>query len=281
VYAAAPLSTSENDLVLGIKFTPVPESRSTDASPAASPARIVEAGADEQDEPRISWPLLLLGSYASALTLAIAWLLWTGRTVRGLPSSEPEPTAKITLTKNSRQGPGRLSDRIPPLPARNLVGLGNTLKVGDLEITPRSIVRRGLELVRLEGATGDRREGSPSLVLEMSLINRSGAQGLAPLEPAFVRDSNIAVDQAFIENPGGRRISMFRLATESEWSIEGQVFPTLGPGEGTDTILVSEPVQVHELSGALIWHVKLRTSVFQTDVVGVRFTPQDVVDNGP
>jgi hypothetical protein len=74
---------------------------------------------------------------------------------------------------------------------------------------------------------------------------------------------------------------MFRLAVESEWSIDGQSFPSLKPGETAETIVVSEPVRVSELSGPLIWHVKLRTSDFQSDVVGIRFTADNVIDHEP
>jgi len=54
-------------------------------------------------------------------------------------------------------------------------------------------------------------------------------------------------------------------------------FP-LKPGAKTDTIVVSEPVPLADLAGPVIWHVKLRTGTYQTDVVGVRFTAEDVRD---
>jgi hypothetical protein len=280
-YSASSLSGSESEIALGIKFTPTPESPSPDESRSHSPAEAVVDGAAEVEEPRISWPLLLLASYASALTLAVAWMLWSGRTTRRSDPSESELLASSLPGAPGRGSPAVSNESLPPLPEPNLVRLGETVYLGDLGITPRSIVRRELQLVHLEGATGEYREAPPSLVLTLSLSNRSGKRAFAPLDPAFVRDSTLAVDQPFIENRGRRRILMFRLAIESEWSIEGQSFPTLKPGETTETILVSEPVQVRELSAPLVWHVKLRTSVFQTDVVGVRFAPEDVADDAP
>ena len=70
---------------------------------------------------------------------------------------------------------------------------------------------------------------------------------------------------------------MFRLAIESEWSIEGQVFPSLKPGETAETILVSEPVAMADLHGTMTWHVKLRTGPYRTDVLGVQFSVEDVI----
>lgn len=145
-------------------------------------------------------------------------------------------------------------------------------------MTPRSIVRRPVDLLRLQGTTDGERESGPTLVMTLELTNRSPASTFAPLDPAFARDPVPAFDQAFIELPGGRQIAMFRLAIESEWSIDGQAFPSLKPGETAETILVSEPVAMADLQGTMTWHVKLRTAPYRTDVLGVQFTAQDVVD---
>src|SRR5271166_2753260 len=114
--------------------------------------------------------------------------------------------------------------------------------------------------------------------MTLELANRSTSSTFAPLDPAIVRDTVSAVDQSFIEVPGGRRIAMFRLAIESEWSIQDQVFPVLQPGETGETVLVSEPVAMADLKGTMTWHVKLRTAPYRTDVLGVRFTAQQVID---
>ena len=152
------------------------------------------------------------------------------------------------------------------------------MSLGELKVTPRSIARRPVELLRLQGTAEGERETSPTLVMTLELANHSSASNFAPLDPAIVRDSLPAVDQSFIELPGGRQIAMYPLAGESEWSIQDQVFPPLQPGETVETILVSEPVEMADLKGSMIWHVKLRTTPFRTDVVGVRFTADQVVN---
>ena len=71
---------------------------------------------------------------------------------------------------------------------------------------------------------------------------------------------------------------MFQLANDSEWSIQDQDFPTLEPGDLAETILVSEPVAMADLVGTMTWHVKLRTAPYRTDVLGVRFTADQVTN---
>jgi hypothetical protein len=227
------------------------------------------------DGHRISWSRLLVTSYASAVTLALIWILWTGRALP--PASSPaEPSGEAGLLEPRKGGPVRPEKAAPSLPGRNMAALGTAIRVGDLEVTPRSVTRRPVSLVRLNGARRGTRRVPGVLVLKLEFTNRSLDQPLSPLDPVFVRDSSQADDQSFIETADGRRISMLRLATESEWSIWEQLFPKLEPGESADTIVVSEPIQPKDLSGTLTWHVKLRTGTYQTDVLGVRFRAADV-----
>jgi hypothetical protein len=269
------LSSSENEL--DIAFSPSPGTQPSSHQPAASspgPAGKMQ----NEAAPRISWPLLLVSSYASALTLALGFILWTGRGLSRLDfstSSEPVPGSTGASPGGGASGTG---EDLLPLPAPNVTNLGGPVRLGEIEVTPRSIARRPVELLRLQGTAEGERESSPSLVLTLELANRSTGSTFAPLDPAIVRDTVPAVDQSFIEVPGGRRIAMFRLAIESEWSIQDQLFPALQPGETVETILVSEPVAMTDLKGTITWHLKLRTAPYRTDVLGVRFTAQDVID---
>lgn len=194
-----------------------------------------------------------------------------------LDFSTPSEPVFGTNTASPSRGASGTGDLLP-LPAPNVTDLGRPLRLGDLEVTPRSIARRPVELIRLQGTAEGDRESSPTLVLTLELTNRSTTSTFAPLDPAIVRDTVPAVDQSFIDVPGGRRIAMFRLAIESEWSIQDQDFRALKPGETVETILVSEPAAMAELKGAVTWHVKLRTAPFRTDVVGVRFIAEQVAN---
>ncbi len=277
---AAPQSSSESVLALGIKFTPSPDPEAEARSPALSTreAKLNLQAAPGDQPPRTNWPLLLVSSYASALTLGFLWFFWTGRS---LPTQRPaEPvTAEAAFDPTSRAAVASPAGGAPqPLPVRNLVDLGKTLRLGDLELTPLSIVHRAVYLYRLEGATGEERESQDSLVLTLRLTNRSETRTFAPLDRSFIRDSGAAEDHTYVESSDGRRIPMYQLAAESEWSIQDQEFPVLKPGQTAETIIVSEPVPSTRLSGRLTWRVKLRTRTFQTNVAGVRFSISDVAE---
>ncbi len=270
------LSSSENEL--DIAFSPAPGTQPSSHQPAASSPEPAGEIQNEAAAARISWPLLLVSSYASALTLALGFILWTGQGLSRLdfsPSSEPDPGSNGA---SQSRGASLAGEVVLPLPAPNVTDLRRPARLGELEVTPRSIARRSVRLLRLQGTAKGRRVSSPTLVMTLVLANRSTSSTFAPLDPAIVRDPVPAVDQSFIEVPGGRRIAMFRLAMESEWSIRNQDFPALEPGELADTILVSEPVAMSDLTGTMIWHVKLRTAPYRTDVLGVRFMAEQVAN---
>ena len=77
-------------------FSPSPDTQPSSHQPSASSPGPAGAMRNQAVAPRISWPLLLVSSYASALTLALGFILWTGW---GLsrpdfsPSSGPIPGA--------------------------------------------------------------------------------------------------------------------------------------------------------------------------------------------
>jgi hypothetical protein len=277
---AAPPSSSGSVLALGIKFTPSPDPEAETRSPALS-TQAAEPNlrvAPDDQPPRTNWPLLLVSSYASALTLGFLWFFWTGRSLPPQRPAEPvtaeavfDPTSRTSVTSPAGGEP-------QPLPIHDLVDLGKTLRLGDLELRPLSIMHRPVYLYRLEGATGEERERQDSLVLTLRLTNRSETRAFAPLDRSFIRDTGAAEDHTYIESSDGRRIPMFQLAAESEWSIQDQEFPVLKPGQTAETIIVSEPVPSTRLSGRLTWRVKLRTRTYQTNVAGVRFSASDVAE---
>ena len=54
-------------------------------------SRAVEWAADDDlaAEPRIPWALIVLMSYSSAVTLALTWVLWAGRSYRATELQPP------------------------------------------------------------------------------------------------------------------------------------------------------------------------------------------------
>jgi hypothetical protein len=235
-----------------------------------------DAGIDEQPNPPFPWTHLLLLSYSSALTLALIWAVWHGWLQRphvsqstDSSSSEVEAVTNVPGTKPPVP--------TPPIPPQNLVKLGETIRIGELEVTPLSVIITPLTLVRsIEPSTERPSEGS-SLVLRLRLANVSQDQNFPPLERGMLRAPNSPLDRSYIETPKGRTISLYPLAADSEWSILGQDFPEIKPRESVETIVASEPVSEIQSKGEMTWRVRLRIGSYRTDMLGVRFTKDDVV----
>jgi hypothetical protein len=230
---------------------------------------------DHLAESRIPWALIVLMSYSSAVTLALTWALWTGRSFRSTESS----TANVSQTevesvpKTVNSSP---VGALPPLPEENVASLRNAIRLGDVEVTPMGIVVTRLDLVRSIDPAAWRREKSASLVLILNLKNISKDRTFAPLESRFVREQTSATDRSTIATSRGQGINLFPLAVDSEWSIVGQEFTVLKPGESVETVIASEPGAAGRLTDHMTWHVRLRIGPYRTDVLGVRFNKDDV-----
>ena len=243
--------------------------------------------ADGLSEPRFSWSHVLLSSYSSAITLAMVWMLWSGRWSKSaLPS-----------TGSSIEAPSEFSSRVvnaapdippPPIPAENLATIGKTIRVGELEITPLSVIAAPVELRRSIDPDTRRRE-EPALILRLKLTNVSKDRAFVPLEQSLVRERGVRPFDPYVETSQGKIIQLFPLAIDSEWAIVGQEFATLQPGEAEETVVVAESGSAENLGEELTWRVRLRIGVYRTDMIGVRFSKDEVghpgsggsVGNGP
>jgi hypothetical protein len=223
------------------------------------------------------WPLILLGSYASALTLALLWLILTGR-VRGR-----EPAAPATLPTDSRpdliQAPIR-SER-PPIAPDRLTTIGRPIRVGSLELTPLGVRVGRVTLVHaIAGRRQTRPGGSNALSLRLRLRNLSVKDPLIPLEREDVREPDRGLPASFLETAEVGTIDVFPLAAQSEWSIEGQSFPRLEPGEQAETVIVSEPDALGRVADPLTWRMRVHTGPDREDVIGVRFGVDEIRRGG-
>ena len=107
---------------------------------------------DEEAEGGVPLGFVLLASYASAITLALIWLFATGR-------ARLAPEAPPTIAADSRPDLGADGSKAlpPPEPIADdhLTTLGQTLRVGSLEITPLDLQAR--QRIRLVHSGGDGR----------------------------------------------------------------------------------------------------------------------------
>ena len=118
--------------------------------------------------------------------------------------------------------------------------------------------------------------GRGALLLKLRLKNLSSDSILVPLDEAFIRERGRGIHDSFIETGPTQQIDMFPLAIVSEWSILGQEFRQLRPGESYETLVASAPGALDGLAPEMTWRIRLRTDINQTEILGIRFNESDV-----
>jgi len=162
------------------------------------------------------------------------------------------------------------------LPADRIVALGQVVRLGSLELTPLEVTAGSVTLLSEINRAQSRQGGEGALSLKLRLKNVSSDSILVPLDEAFLRERGRGVRDSFIETGPTGQIAMFPLAVVSEWSIVGQEFRELRPGESYETQVVSAPDALAHLVPEMTWRIRLRTDVNQTETLGVRFRQEDV-----
>jgi hypothetical protein len=204
---------------------------------------------------------VLLASYASAMTIACLWLVWQAR-------QRDTAAAADTLPVDSR--PDDRSGRLTVIPEARTTTLGKPLRIGDLTLTPLSAT---LGQVTLEAAKpnggGERKQGAEgSILLTLSLQNRSTNSTFAPLDPAFLRTPDAGPPASFFETESGT-IDLYPLAESSEWRIVGQEVRALKPGETMRTLIAGEPTASRNLAGTLRLRLRIHPTADTTNVVHI------------
>ena len=114
----------------------------------------------------------LLFTWASVATILAIWLWWT----------RPEnPSGLENLPDDGKLNSGLVSPTLP-LSNRLTIELGETKRVGDLEVTPLGIDFRAIKIV---GPDGKQLYEPKTLVLRLRLKNVSAASTFHPTDPLF------------------------------------------------------------------------------------------------
>jgi hypothetical protein len=272
---AAPSDSPEPHGSCGVEEAPAGEGPVPDLGLIDRPSASGDSGAPEDRHPegRIPWGQILLLSYASVLTLALTWLFWTGRVPRA--AGPAVPAEKPSAESAPRPAEPAADPEAPPLPSENIATIGKTVRLGDLEVTPLAVEAVPLELIRTIDPESRRREDR-CLILRVRLTNLSDDQSFPPLDRNLVRDRDLRMFDPYIATSEGRSLRLFPLALDSEWSILGQTFPILRPGESAATFIAAEPGSADHLADEMTWRVRLRIGVYRTDMLGVRLTRKEV-----
>jgi hypothetical protein len=242
-------------------------------------SRVEEPSGDDDLPARGSnWAMVLLASYASAVTLGLIWVLWGQRLPREGAGVEADlfPPSRTAADPGHRAGQSRKQVPLAPLPEDRIIALGQSLQVGSLEVAPLEVSAGTVLLKRAINDFQKRLGGKDALKLKLRLKNLSADSILVPFDEAFIRERGRGIHDSFIELGPTQKLDLFPLAVESEWSIFGQEFRELEPGQSFETLVVSAPDAVGRLIPEMIWRIRLRTDVNQTETIGVRFRADDV-----
>jgi hypothetical protein len=188
------------------------------------------------------------------------------------------------------------------LPSQLRVSLGETLRVGDLEVTPRRVDRKVVR-VFVEGFANPEPCLHESLVLQLHLHNASADSTFTPIDNYF--------DRRWKKGGGPPPLTVLEMGPQrfyggpAEWSplgsagnvrrqwVEGRKdFDALGvgPGADMDTFVCTDGddakvlQELEKFPGKLLWRVQLRRGLVRVGnrdipaaaVVGVEFNRHDV-----
>ena len=277
-----PFVTPSSHSVVSSVVAPPAQARSADLFPAIDfgskvrPAKVAGRSGTDEFEPEVKrarWSTVLLASYASALTIGLAWTLLKDRQRERLEIQAPPSPVAVVPEAARQSGLSRKVEPPEPILGRHFARMGKPLRVGDLEITPVEVSRQAVALERATPyAVPDRKSGGKgALILRLKLRNTAKDAVFAPLDQAYVRERGQGIVDTYVETAGGERVYPYPLAIESEWSIVGQRFGELRPGESRVAAIASAPDAPPDSEGPFTWRFRLRTGINRTDAIGLRW----------
>jgi hypothetical protein len=280
------------------------ESFTGDGPEAALASGLPESGSRRRRVDRGVWSgvfialvLIPLISYSILATIALVMLLSRPQP-RDPLEFLPDREGDLKGAKHQKQG-AVIYDRVLPdreLPDRLIAALGQTIRLGDVEILPQKV-----ELCRVYFRQGNFKPepgSDDSLVLHLLLRNLSQDVVFSPTDPFFDRSWKGPFSgkrpYTFLDI-GSRRLWGGPLPWKpgqppGDWiTIEGLQYKTLQPGEQITTLVCTDPEEhvsklLANFQGPLLWRIQVRRGLVQvgereypaTGVVGVRFQAADI-----
>lgn len=231
--------------------------------------------------------LILLVSYASAVTIALVFLLMN----RGETGPDRHQLEDLRDPADE-EGTVRIYQRGAPMPPGHTLALGQSQRFGNILVEP---LRVTLGPVAFLHYTQDQRKKQPPtppvLKLWLKLTNVSTDQEIAPLDSllVFKRELNLAgdhVSNTYLSRRGvaasGSVVFAYPAAQNSEWDmVDQELGQKLRPGESVETYIPSDSAGLETLEGELEWRFHLRKGYAPsgrgvTTLVEVTFQRSDV-----
>jgi phage FluMu protein Com len=218
--------------------------------------------------------LIFLVPYSVLMTLFVIYLWYQLATqehgLRILPDPVPNPK------KDGAQQVREKHDQ--PLSADLKVALGNTIRIGELQVTPKKVVHDAL---------GD-------LELTLHVKNVSANQVFSPVHPDFLKVSlgGKTMPYTFLESRNFKSLYGGHLAFQRGEGGDKTIDGALKPGQEEDVLVTTrgdnskEIVQriVQSKNENLLWRIQVRRGLVPSDgqpvsataVIGVQFSARDI-----
>lgn len=276
--------------------------RKDDEEPDEKPARATRTAAPAGGGAAKTILIVLLAGYAFVATLvAIYGLFFSSGAPAGHPLStipdnfgEYDPVSRKKVSRATFPVDG-------PLPPEQRANLGGKIAIGQLEVQPVRIEKRGLE-IKVEGGGEKEKTLRPgkALVLTLDIKNTSPDLPIFPVDPAFNRRET-KNDQPITRLVVGKRTFY---GGEIEWPLpalfkkksevqQGNDAVALKPGESREYVIFSaastDLIKTAEAEkGQLQWRVQLRRGLIDyrgkevpvTAVIGIDFKASDIREPG-
>jgi hypothetical protein len=260
-----------------------PLERPETAAPSGTPARGVS---------RLAFVVVL--SYASAMTLACAFLLYQRNSNPGtLDLPDLVPPAQLKGKKIKRFLP---EDK--PVPAPNVLKLGESRQYGSVKVTPLRVTRGPVEFsFYKEGEDQTKDSEGPVLKLHLRFENVSPDQEFMPLDSVMVfsKDRDRKTFESYntenfvsqVSNRGTRAQHAYVLDVEPNgaWLVKDQnLDEELAPGESLETFIPTTTENIEKLEGDLVWRFQFRKGYNRishrgvTTLIEVLFKSSEIVD---
>jgi hypothetical protein len=240
-----------------IEAPPATDVSAPSAMPATTPPR--------RAPPRRSvLPLIVLVSYASAVTIALVYLYARYRhpnphVLESLPDVPPLKAGEVKIVPVDA-----------PMPIGHTLRLGESQRFGNLRVEPLRIIREPAEFAYFSGQSRQPRPATgPILKLWLRFTNLASDQAIAPLDPHLVfsrrfnrggeTETTNFVCRAADKDRGGPLVFLYDHPETSEWDFVGQQLGhVLQPGETFETYVPSAEEGLDQLTGKLLWRVHFR-----------------------
>lgn len=269
---------------------PTPPGSAVDSAPSAPEPHVMPAPADMV--PRHYF--ILVAGYASAVTLALLYLLFNSRThaLESLPDLVPQ------IRKDGAVGMPRVLPKMNVAEGHEL-HLGQSERYGNVRVTPVKVTRGPVKFVHGYGnARATKEPSAPVLKLWLKFENVSRSQEFPPLDRTLVfrrifdkkLKSEFALSFVCREDQRtrdkGERYFAFDMPEFSEFHLADQNLNRwLQPGESWETYIPSVEDLV-EVDGVWVWRVLFRKGLNAssgrgvTTLIDVKFTGDDVIVEG-